>query len=375
VQRADARVDGSPVARARGDRPLRIALFHTRLPEPGRKLGGVEIGVHRLANALVDLGQDEVTVVSATGAPADARYRSERIIANMPFIYRRSLPQVLVVPVVLNFFDFGRFDVVHLHGDDWFYFRRPVPTVRTLNGSALREAQSATTLGRRGFMYGVYAFELLSTWLAPMAVGLGKDTAAIYGLDETVSLGVDEAVFHPGPKAPKPRVLYVGLWEGRKRGRFVYETFLREVLPRVPDAQLCVVSDYCPSHPSVLGEVFPDDARLAQLYREAWVFASGSTYEGFGIPYVEALASGTAVVATPNPGSREILDEGKYGILAPDEAFGAAVADLLESEQRRQRLAADGLSRAHEYSWRAVARHHRDLYMRAVADWEQKASR
>ena len=51
---------------------------------------------------------------------------------------------------------------------------------------------------------------------------------------------------------------------------------------------------------TVLGRL--DDEELAREYRAAWVFCLPSSYEGFGIPYAEAMASGTPVVATPNPG-------------------------------------------------------------------------
>jgi phosphatidylinositol alpha-mannosyltransferase len=350
------------------DRRLRIALFHTRLPEAGRKVGGVEIAVHRLANALADLDKDEVTVVSSTPAPSDARYRCEPFLPEWPFIHRRLISKITFVPLALNFFDFGRFDIVHLHGDDWFFFRRPMPTVRTFHGSALREAQHATTFRRRTLMYGIYGLERLSAQICRMPLAIGRDAAAIYGVKNSVSNGVDEKVFYPGPKHPRPRVLFVGLWGGRKRGQFVYETFLRDVLPRVPDAELCMVSDYCPPHPSVIVEAFPQDDALAQRFRESWVFVSASTYEGFGIPYVEALASGTAVVATPNSGAEEVLDGGQYGILADDASFGAAIVDLLVNRRRRGDLVVKGLERSQRYAWHRVASHHRHLYLEALGE-------
>lgn len=353
---------------APGDRALRIAMFHTRLPQAGRKVGGVEVAVHRLANALVALGRDEVTVVSSTAAPEDARYRSERLLAGYPFFYTRPLPQVFVIPVALNFFDFGRFDVVHLHGDDWFFVRRPTPTVRTLHGSALREAQMATRFHRRAFMYGIYGLEQLSSRICSLPLCIGRDAASIYGAARVVSNGVDPAVFFPGPKAAAPRVLFVGLWAGRKRGQFVYESFLRDVLPRVPGAELVMVSDQCPPHPRVRHERAPDDAALAQLYREAWVFASASTYEGFGIPYVEALASGTTILTTSNTGADEVLGEGRYGIVVEDDVFGATLADLLERAALRAEMEKGGIARAAVYTWESVARRHRELYLEAIAN-------
>jgi glycosyltransferase involved in cell wall biosynthesis len=347
-------------------RPLRIAHYATRLPEPGRKIGGVEIAVHRLANALVDSG-DEVTVMSATPAPADARYRSERFLAAAPFFYRRPLPQYAVIPLALNFANFRRFDVLHLHGDDWFFVHRRIPTVRTFYGSALREAQHATKFARRALMYGVYGLERLSARICDLPLALGGDAASIYGLEDVIALGVDGEVFFPGEKHVAPRILFVGLWTGRKRGEFMFETFVRQVLPRVPNAQLVMVSDHCPSHPNVSAARFPDDRELARLFREAWVFASPSTYEGFGIPYVEALASGTPVVSTPNVGAREILGDGRFGVLAEDGDFGAAIAALLVDGERRRSMARAGLARASDYSWPAIARSHRDLYTELVS--------
>src|SRR3712207_6430465 len=109
---------------------MRIALVHTTLPEPGRKLGGVEVVVHRLANALVDAGED-VTVLPLTPRPDDARYRHRRLFPRLPWMARVLPARWLLLPALLNVVDWGEADVVHLHGDDWFLLRRRVPTVRT----------------------------------------------------------------------------------------------------------------------------------------------------------------------------------------------------------------------------------------------------
>ena len=349
------------------ERNLRIALFHTTLPRPARKPAGVEVAVHRLANALVDLARDEVTVVSAVAPPHDARYAYQPFLRDARFIQENWIARSLLLPALLNFMDFSRFDVLHLHGDDWFYFLRPRTTLRTMHGSALREAQHASSKKHRAFMYGIYALEHLSARLCRLPIAVGRDTAMIYGLDEVVPLGVDESVFFPGTKRATPRILFVGTWAGRKRGQFAYEAFVRHVLPRFPDAELCMVSDYCPTHPRVVAEKLLDDVALAERFREAWVFALPSVYEGFGIPYLEALASGTPVVASPNSGAFDILDDGRAGILVEDDRFGPAVADLLEDEGRRLSLASIGIERARKYSWRAVALRHRELYLSVLS--------
>jgi phosphatidyl-myo-inositol alpha-mannosyltransferase len=345
---------------------MRIALFHTTLPEPGRKPGGVEVAVHRLANELAGRPGDEVTVHSLTPAPADARYRHRRLFPRAPWLARSLPARWTVVPLLLNTVDWGDADVLHLHGDDWFLVRRPVPTVRTFNGTALRESQHAADPKVRVAYRAVWPLERLAARLATLPVALGRDTADLLGLDDVVAYGVDAGRFRPGPKSEHPTVLFVGTWGGRKRGRFAWRAFVDEVLPACPDARLEVVADRCDPHPAVDPVAFPDDDELAERYRRAWVFAYPSTYEGFGIPYVEAMASGTAVVSSPNAGAAWVLDGGRAGVLADDASFGREVAAIVADAGRRRRYEEAGADRAGDFTWPAVADHHRALYERVA---------
>jgi glycosyltransferase involved in cell wall biosynthesis len=353
---------------------MKIALFHTTLPGPGRKLGGVEVAVHRLAEALVAAG-DDVSVLSVTPAPAGATYRHRRLFRRVPWLATFLPARWLLLPVLLNVVDFGDAEVLHLHGDDWFYVRRRRPTVRTMNGSALRESQHATSAALRAAYRCLHPLERLSARLATVTLGLGDDARRLFDAEAVVDLGVDMDRFHPGDKAATPTVLFVGTWEGRKRGRFAFDAFVADVLPRVPTARLQLVSDAGASHPAVEQLAFPSDDELAARYRSAWVFAYPSTYEGFGIPYVEALASGTAVVTTPNDGARSILDGGSFGVLVDDSGFGGAVANLLEHEDVRRDLEQRGLDRASRYAWPAVAADHRRHYEAAVERYRRARRR
>ncbi|GAC1613217.1 MAG: hypothetical protein NVS9B1_21060 [Candidatus Dormibacteraceae bacterium] len=112
----------------------------------------------------------------------------------------------------------------------------------------------------------------------------------------------------------------------------------------------------------VISESHLSNTELARRFREAWVFCLPSAYEGFGRPYAEAMASGTAVVATPNPGSLEVLDGGTFGVIVEPADLGRALTELLQDSPRRSRLAAAGLARSRRYGWNEVAAAYEAVY-------------
>jgi glycosyltransferase involved in cell wall biosynthesis len=159
-------------------------------------------------------------------------------------------------------------------------------------------------------------------------------------------------VFAPEPqeRSAHPSLLFVGTLAGRKRGRFLLRAFADVVRRAHPRATLTIVGDKGPSCPGVTYRMGIEDIELAALYRRAWAYVTPSTYEGFGLPYLESMACGTPVVATPNPGSIEMLDHGKYGVLAADDELGPAISALFADAEARTALSARGLCRAREYS-------------------------
>jgi glycosyltransferase involved in cell wall biosynthesis len=95
------------------------------------------------------------------------------------------------------------------------------------------------------------------------------------------------------------------------------------------------------------------DARLRRLYSDTDVFVFPSWVEGFGLPPLEAMACGTAVVSTDVGAVRESADEGVVTVPPRDPAaLGAALGDLLADPGRRESLAAAGRETADSFRWR-----------------------
>lgn len=175
--------------------------------------------------------------------------------------------------------------------------------------------------------------------------------------------GVDLGVFRPMPVLKgngPPRVLVVG--DERVRFKGLGEVFdaLRLVRERVPELEVWhVTPSGVSSHD--LPRVFfvsPSREELATLYAAADVFVSGSWYEGFALPPLEAMACGTAVVTTASGGVGEYAIDGHNCLMVPPkdvDALARAIEEVLTDRGLRSRLAANGVRTAAQHGWeRAV---------------------
>jgi glycosyltransferase involved in cell wall biosynthesis len=334
--------------------PLRVAMISYYLPS-GSKIG-VGYQVHTLANALVDRGH-EVTVFSSCGPSDGARYRTETVPlggSNRTFKFALRLRHV----------DWAPYDVLHAHGDDYWLWRRRVPAhVRTLHGSCFSEALRIRGTRERLRMVLLGFSEVLASLVADRTVVVSHGTRRwLPWVRTVVPNGVDLARFRPGVRSAQPSVLFVGTYLRRKRGKLLADVFEESVLPALPASELWMVSEDAPPRRGVkvLGRVSDDE--LAALYGRAWLFCLPSTFEGFGIPYVEAMASGCPVVATPNPGAVEVMDNGRLGLVVDEQKLGETIVRLLRSPEERDRLARDGRRAAARYDIHAVAAAYESIY-------------
>ena len=344
---------------------LAIAVIQRFLPTTTQ--GGVGHFTDQLCAELARRGHD-VTVFSADAAPAGAPYRVVRPDAGER-VTRGRLGSIFGFGVWLARQDLSRFDVIHAMGDNHL-LRTRTPVVRTLHGSALGEALHARRLLTKALFSTIYPLELLGI---ARATRTATDSAASmrhfpFVHATTIPNGVADAFFAPsGARSAAPSILFVGhRLDDRKRGRLLLEEFLRIVRRALPSAELWLVCDDEVDEPGVrCFRDLPLD-QLVGLYARAWAFCLPSSYEGFGRPYAEAMASGTPVVSTPNPGAGEVLGHGAFGDIVPPEELGERLLALLRDGDRRAALADAGRRRARDFRWDSVARQYEQLYAEAI---------
>jgi glycosyltransferase involved in cell wall biosynthesis len=111
------------------------------------------------------------------------------------------------------------------------------------------------------------------------------------------------------------------------------------------------------------GELSEDS--LARLYRGASAFVYPSRFEGFGMPVIEAMASGTPCVVSNHPS----LDEasGNAAIRVDPESPQAIAAGIQEALERRDELVRRGFEHARNFAWAATGRAHLRGYADALS--------
>lgn len=188
------------------------------------------------------------------------------------------------------------------------------------------------------------------------------------GLDSTViSGGVDATVFHPYPKRSvltgQKNIFYIMrdpasgyTWKG---GSDFLKAIIRlkskvnfDLTVSIPEKALFTSPVPCRTISAAT------DQELAQLYAEADLFVYTSYFEAFGLPPLEAMACGTAVVTTDCGGNRDYVRNGENCLLVPPsdiDQLSTAIYNLLTNDGERQRIANSGHLFAQDWSWQRTA--------------------
>jgi len=195
-----------------------------------------------------------------------------------------------------------------------------------------------------------------------------------------IPLGVDTRLFHPRrPRRVRGRIMAVASADSPVKG---IATLLRAVakLTTERSARLTVVGKPAPGGPTqrLVGELGLGDrvrfvsgitdTELAELIATAEIAVVPSLYEGFSLPAVEHMASGTPLIASRTGALPEVTGDAALLVTPGDaEELAAALRMLHDSAAERQRLSARALHRVQErFAWSAVARATVDQYLRAI---------
>ncbi len=124
-----------------------------------------------------------------------------------------------------------------------------------------------------------------------------------------------------------------------------------------PRPQLCLFGSEPDCHPGEGASyvIAPTDEEVNGLYNRATVFVATSVHEGFGLPALEAMAAGTAVVCTDADGNRDYCRDGENCLIAAADAgsVAGALARVIGDASLRQRLGRAGRQTALDYAWPA----------------------
>lgn len=339
--------------------------------------GGVQSHVLQLAEVMTARGH-EVSVLAPMSAHTSLPDYVVSAGRAVPIRYNGSVARLRFGPVtyrkVKRWLADGDFDVLHLHE----------PGAPSLSLLALDIAEGPIVATFHTSTTKSVAMSVLGGMLRPRfekIVGriAVSDLARRWQMESVgsdaveIPNGVDVDSFASAPVLdgyPRPgtTVLFLGRYDESRKGMATLLAAMPAVVQRFPDVQLLIVGrgdeDELRSQATgfvdqlkFLGQV--DDAGKASAMRSADVYCAPNTGgESFGIVLVEAMASGTAVVASDLDAFRRVLQDGELGRLVPIEdpdALAAALIDVLQDDALRERYVAAGSEAVHRYDWSVVA--------------------
>jgi glycosyltransferase involved in cell wall biosynthesis len=208
-----------------------------------------------------------------------------------------------------------------------------------------------------------------------------RDLLRMYSIPESkitvtyLAANLDAGMSHgPEPIPSRPYYLYVGARAAHKNFHTLLKAFARVVSVQ-SDLSLAVAGGqpFSDEEKRVITELKLDkyidyygqisDEHLAKLYRCSVALVYPSLYEGFGIPPLEAMACGTAVVAARSSSIPEVV--GDAGIYFEPKATGELadiLIDLFINTSLRDKLISEGSARAQEFSWDKTAAQTAQVY-------------
>lgn len=339
--------------------------------------GGVQAHVAQLAEVFIERGH-RVSVL----APASEETALPDFVVSageaLAIPYNGSVARLRFGPVtyarIRRWIAENDFDVLHIHEPNAPSLSMLAlkaadgPIVATFHTSTTKSLVLSTFQGvlrpyHEKISGRIAVSELARRW---QVEALGSDAVEIPN-------GVDVRAFARAPLMPGyPReggtVLFLGRFDEPRKGMAVLMRALPELEAEHPDIEILVVgrgdedklrreAGSLSRHLTFLGQV--SDEEKASAMRSADVYCAPNLGgESFGIVLVEAMAAGTAVVASELDAFRRVLRDGTAGVLVPVDdslALARALDTVLSSDQTRARLVESATRAVADYDWPVVA--------------------
>ncbi|MCU0494465.1 MAG: glycosyltransferase family 4 protein [Chloroflexaceae bacterium] len=371
-----AKTESPRLATVLPERPLRIAFLDSWLQQVIDG-SGTAAAIGGLEQALIRRGHRVTRITPRSNWP--------HVLTLRRLLYNLQLPALLRT---LSYDLIVGFDI---DGFLWAGRTTKTPYICSVKGVIAEELRHETGNVRRT-LWSMSRLEMLNARRAPLVLTTsdycrqkihehyGVASAKIRLVPEGIDLPRWRDMFYKTDVARDPfTVLCVARQYPRKHIADLLHAFV-QVKEEVPFARLIIIGDG-PDHEFLLELArslklegiarfmggLPDAAEVMAWYKRSAVFCLPSVQEGFGIVFLEAMASGIPIVATTAAAIPEVVPHRQAGILVPPAspaALAEALLELLENPVRCAEYGSFGQHYVEQFTWDRVA----ERFLAAVAD-------